>query len=63
MENHVKQLSKLCRMDAKKITPGRGYTHPKTVIEYKDVVMELFHINVCEEDKEVGFIFLVFSRF
>ena len=60
MDDHVKNPKKLCRLCAKKVVTGRGYSHAKTAKEYNDVIMQLFHIQPNNENKEVSLVHLFF---
>ena len=56
MENHVKNLEKLCRC-CQTIAKSKGYINPKDVSAYSEVLQELFIISVNEESEEVNFTF------
>ena len=62
MENHVNAIANLCRICGKKVVPGRGYTNQKSVNEYEDCFMQLFHIKISEENPEVQQVFYYFTR-
>ena len=66
MKRHVKSLEKLCRICCQEILKSKGYTNPKGVSAYSEVLQELFSISVNEENEEVNFTFteeLIFIHF
>ena len=54
MENHRRNLEKLCRICGRKVTTGKGYWNAKDVGDYKDVMMlQYSFIKTTGESREV----------
>jgi len=51
MENHILELSKLCRLCCKKIYSSKSYIIPKNVVDKKDEISELFNYDVASDSK------------
>ena len=52
MENHSKELSKLCRLCRRKIKLSRGYTSAKNVEDYKCEIKMLFGYDLANDNAE-----------
>ena len=66
IKRHVKSLERLCRICCQEIPKNKGYTSPKSVSAYNEVLQELFSISVNEENEDVNFTFteeLIFIHF
>ena len=50
MENHLKDLSKLCRLCRRKINLTRGYTAAKTVQAYASEIKMLFGYDIPDDN-------------
>ena len=60
MENHRRNLERLCRICGKKVTFGKGYWNAKAVGDYEDVMLHYFFFvvvtDLIERYIEEGFI-------
>ena len=53
MENHRRNLEKLCRICGGKVTTGKGYWNVKDVGYYEDVMLQYFFIKITEESSKL----------
>ena len=53
MENHISELSKICRLRRKKILLLRNYINAKTCVENKEKLSILFGYDNSQDNKEI----------